>query len=55
MKIGIVGLLGPKLGLELVSQINPGTASPFGKSLQSVDSVLTLSSMGGCYNKFSAP
>ena len=32
-----VGLLGPDLGSELISQTNPSTTSPFGNSPQSAD------------------
>ena len=45
-----VGLLGPDPGSELISQTNPCTTSPFGNSPWRMDSGLTRSSMGGCWN-----
>ena len=51
----LVGLWETSLGLELFSETNPYTTSPLGISPQSADWSLTRSSMGRCWNQFSAP
>ena len=50
-----VGLRGPDLGSTLIIQTNTYTTVPFGISSRSADESLTRSSMGGCWNKVSAP
>lgn len=50
-----VDLIGPDLGLELFSQTNLYTTSPFDISQQGTDWSLIQSSMGGCWNQFSTP